>query len=137
MFCLKDDSPTAVMYMCSNESGIGLTYMCIIFFVCRDLQDVGASKIKVYSLNKVFCLLQSSLHMQQIVSVFLFQFLYGKISGKRNGRVRKGVIFTTYSSLIGESSRGGKYRTRLNQLLHWLGSQFDGVVSFPPSGEVK
>ena len=58
------------------------------------------------------------------------QFRYGKISGKCNGRVRKGVIFATYSSLIGESSSGGKYRTRLNQLLHWLGSQFEGVVSF-------
>lgn len=62
-----------------------------------------------------------------LLHVFL-QFHYGKISGKRNGRVRKGVIFSTYSSLIGESSSGGKYRTRLNQLLHWLG-QFEGVVS--------
>jgi len=59
-----------------------------------------------------------------------FQFHYGKISGKRNGRVRKGVIFATYSSLIGESSAGGKYKTRLNQLLHWLGPSFEGVVSF-------
>jgi hypothetical protein len=57
------------------------------------------------------------------------QFHYGKISGKRNGRVRKGVIFATYSSLIGESSSGGKYRTRLNQVLHWLGSRYEGVVS--------
>ena len=56
------------------------------------------------------------------------RFHYGKISGKRNGCVRKRVIFSTYASLIGESSSGGKYRTRLNQLLHWLG-QFEGVVS--------
>ena len=60
------------------------------------------------------------------------QFHYGKISGKRNGRVKKGVIFATYSSLIGESSSGGKYRTRLNQLLHWLGVHFEGVVSTEP-----
>lgn len=59
----------------------------------------------------------------------VIQFHYGKISGKRNGRVRKGIIFATYSSLIGESSNGGKYRTRFNQLLHWLGSRFEGVVS--------
>jgi hypothetical protein len=81
----------------------------------RDLKDVGAKKIEVYSLNK---------------------FYYGKISGKRNGRVRKGVIFSTYSSLIGESSRGGKYRTRLNQLLHWLG-QFEGVIVFDECHKAK
>lgn len=28
--------------------------------------------------------------------------------------VKKGVIFATYSSLIGESQSGGKYKTRLN-----------------------
>ncbi|CAI8027595.1 Protein strawberry notch homolog 1, partial [Geodia barretti] len=81
----------------------------------RDLKDVGAKKIEVYSLNK---------------------FYYGKISGKRNGRVRKGVIFSTYSSLIGESSSGGKYRTRLNQLLHWLG-QFEGVIVFDECHKAK
>ncbi len=43
--------------------------------------------------------------------------------------MRKGIIFATYSSLIGESSSGGKYKTRLNQLLHWLGPHFDGIVS--------
>ena len=58
------------------------------------------------------------------------QFHYGKISGKRNGRVKKGIIFATYSSLIGESASGGKYRTRFNQLMHWLGPQFEGVVSY-------
>ena len=61
--------------------------------------------------------------------MFVLQFHYGKISGKRNGRVRKGVIFATYASLIGESSSGGKYRTRFNQLLHWLGSHYEGIVS--------
>jgi len=43
--------------------------------------------------------------------------------------VKKGVIFSTYSSLIGESQAGGKYRTRLKQLVHWLGREFDGLVS--------
>lgn len=60
----------------------------------------------------------------------LFQFKYGKISSKHNGSVKKGVIFATYSSLIGESQSGGKYKTRLKQLLHWCGDDFDGVVSF-------
>lgn len=43
--------------------------------------------------------------------------------------MKKGVIFATYSSLIGESQSGGKYKTRLKQLLHWCGDDFDGVVS--------
>jgi len=60
---------------------------------------------------------------------FHFQFKYAKISSKVNGGVKKGVIFCTYSSLIGESQAGGKYRTRLKQLVHWLGKEFDGLVS--------
>lgn len=47
--------------------------------------------------------------------------------------MKKGVIFATYSSLIGESQSGGKYKTRLKQLLHWCGDDFDGVVSFATS----
>ena len=54
------------------------------------------------------------------------QFRYGSISGKANGEVKEGVIFCTYSVLIGKSLSGG---TRLNQLVDWLGSDFDGVVS--------
>lgn len=61
---------------------------------------------------------------------YFLQFKYGKISSKHNGSVKKGVIFATYSSLIGESQSGGKYKTRLKQLLHWCGEDFDGVVSF-------
>lgn len=60
----------------------------------------------------------------------LFQFKYAKISGKENGSVKKGVIFATYSSLIGESSSAkSKYRSRLKQLLQWCGKDFEGVVS--------
>uniref|UniRef100_A0A5S6QQW1 Strawberry notch AAA domain-containing protein n=1 Tax=Trichuris muris TaxID=70415 RepID=A0A5S6QQW1_TRIMR len=75
----------------------------------RDLADVGADKIKVHALNK---------------------FKYSKISGKENGSVKKGVIFATYASLIGESQNAkSKYRTRIKQLLHWCGGTlFDGVI---------
>lgn len=62
--------------------------------------------------------------------IFPFQFKYAKISSHINNRVKKGVIFATYSSLIGESQAKGKYRTRLKQLLHWAGKDFDGIVSF-------
>ena len=60
----------------------------------------------------------------------LFQFKYAKISSHINNSVKKGVIFATYSSLIGESQAKGKYRTRLKQILHWAGKDFDGPVSF-------
>lgn len=72
----------------------------------RDLDDIGAKNVKVYPLNKL---------------------KYGKINlpEKHN----RGVIFATYSSLIGESSQGGRYNTRLKQILDWCGKDFDGVVS--------
>jgi len=57
------------------------------------------------------------------------QFKYGKITARNNGAVKKGVIFATYSSLIGESHDSqAKYHTRLKQLLHWCGDDFDGPV---------
>ncbi|VDP17096.1 unnamed protein product [Heligmosomoides polygyrus] len=46
-----------------------------------------------------------------------------------NGNIKKGVIFATYSSLIGEC-RGArvKYRSRLKQLIQWFGVDYDGVI---------
>ena len=61
---------------------------------------------------------------------FPFQFKYVKINSQSNGYVKKGVIFATYSSLIGESQAKHNYHSRLKQLLHWCGKEFDGVVSF-------
>uniref|UniRef100_A0A673ZJE8 Protein strawberry notch homolog 1 n=1 Tax=Salmo trutta TaxID=8032 RepID=A0A673ZJE8_SALTR len=77
----------------------------------RDLKDIGAKNIPVYSLNK--------------------------ISSKHNGSVKKGVIFATYSSLIGESQSGGKYKTRFKQLLHWCGQVFDGVIVYDECHKAK
>lgn len=82
----------------------------------RDLRDIGAKNIQVHALNK---------------------FKYGKISSKQNGSVKKGIIFATYSSLIGESQSGGKYKTRLKQLLHWCGEDFDGVIVFDECHKAK
>ncbi|KAM6341122.1 LOW QUALITY PROTEIN: protein strawberry notch homolog 1 [Alca torda] len=83
----------------------------------RDLRDIGAKNILVHSLNK---------------------FKYGKISSKHNGSVKKGVIFATYSSVIGESQSGGKYKTRLKQqLLHWCGEDFEGVIVFDECHKAK
>jgi hypothetical protein len=82
----------------------------------RDLRDIGASKVPVFALNKM---------------------KYAKISAEVNGSVKKGVIFSTYSSLIGESQSGGKYRTRLKQLLQWCGEDFDGVIIFDECHRAK
>ncbi|XP_033979408.1 protein strawberry notch homolog 1 isoform X2 [Trematomus bernacchii] len=82
----------------------------------RDLKDIGAKNISVHSLNK---------------------FKYGKITSKHNGSVKKGVIFATYSSLIGESQSGGKYKTRFQQLLHWCGEDFDGVIVYDECHKAK
>ena len=60
-----------------------------------------------------------------------YQFKYkAKLSLKVNGKVKKGVVFAMYSSLIGESQGQEKYNTRMSQLLNWCGHDFDGVVSF-------
>lgn len=75
----------------------------------RDLKDIGASHITVNFLSKM---------------------KYGKINSDLNGNVKKGVLYATYSALIGESSTGqGKYKTRLKQILNWCGDDFDGCVS--------
>lgn len=82
----------------------------------RDLADIGTTNIKVYSLNK---------------------FKYAKINCPTNGNVSRGVIFSTYSALIGESSGGGKYKSRLKQLLNWCGDDFDGVIVFDECHRAK
>lgn len=83
----------------------------------RDLHDIGANKLEVHALNK---------------------FKYAKISSAINGNVKKGVIFSTYSALIGESTQsGGKYKTRLKQLLQWCGEDFDGLLVFDECHRAK
>ncbi|CAB3359035.1 Hypothetical predicted protein [Cloeon dipterum] len=83
----------------------------------RDLRDIGASKIEVYALNKL---------------------KYAKISSPVNNNVKKGVIFSTYSALIGESNQsGGKYKSRLKQLVQWCGEDFDGCIIFDECHRAK
>ncbi|XP_059054768.1 protein strawberry notch [Achroia grisella] len=83
----------------------------------RDLRDIGAGNIEVYPLNK---------------------FKYAKISSAVNGNVKKGVVFATYSSLIGETqSSATKYRSRLKQLLQWCGEDFDGLIVFDECHKAK
>lgn len=85
----------------------------------RDLHDIGAGKIEIHLLNK---------------------FKYGyKIHSPENDNVKRGVIFSTYSSLIGESNTvSGRYSTRFQQLTQWCGGEdFDGVIIFDECHKAK
>lgn len=83
----------------------------------RDLGDIGAGKIEVHALNK---------------------FKYAKISSDVNNNCKRGVIFSTYSALIGESNnKTGKYKSRLKQLLQWCGEDFDGLIVFDECHKAK
>jgi hypothetical protein len=63
---------------------------------------------------------------------------YGKINSPLNGNVNKGVMYATYSALIGESSQNaGKYKTRLKQLIGWCGDDFDGLIVFDECHRAK
>ncbi|XP_022717610.1 protein FORGETTER 1 isoform X1 [Durio zibethinus] len=78
----------------------------------RDLDDVGAACIEVHALNKL---------------------PYSKLDSKSVG-IRQGVVFLTYSSLIASSEKG---RSRLQQLVQWCGSGFDGLVIFDECHKAK
>lgn len=78
----------------------------------RDLDDVGAMRIEVHALNKL---------------------PYSKLDSKSVG-VREGVVFLTYSSLIASSEKG---RSRLQQLVQWCGTEFDGLVVFDECHKAK
>lgn len=68
----------------------------------------------------------------------LNKFKYAKISSTINNNVKKGVVFSTYSALIGESTNnGGKYKSRLKQLVQWCGSDFEGCIVFDECHKAK
>ncbi|XP_063748412.1 si:ch73-63e15.2 isoform X2 [Eleginops maclovinus] len=76
----------------------------------RDLKDINASTIPVHALNKI---------------------KYGDTA------TSEGVLFATYSALIGESQAGGQHRTRIKQILDWCKPDFDGVIIFDECHKAK
>jgi hypothetical protein len=78
----------------------------------RDLDDVGAKCVEVHALNKQ---------------------PYSKLDSKAIG-ITNGVVFVTYSSLIASSEKG---YSRLQQLVQWCGSEFDGLVVFDECHKAK
>uniref|UniRef100_A0A671UA67 Protein strawberry notch homolog 2 n=1 Tax=Sparus aurata TaxID=8175 RepID=A0A671UA67_SPAAU len=76
----------------------------------RDLKDIDAPIIPVHALNKI---------------------KYGDTA------TSEGVLFATYSALIGESQAGGQHRTRIKQILDWCKPDFDGVIIFDECHKAK
>ncbi|XP_061833822.1 si:ch73-63e15.2 isoform X1 [Nerophis lumbriciformis] len=76
----------------------------------RDFKDIDASTIPVHALNKI---------------------KYGDTA------TSEGVLFATYSALIGESQAGGQHRTRIKQILDWCKLDFDGVIIFDECHKAK
>uniref|UniRef100_A0A673U8Q0 Protein strawberry notch homolog 2 n=1 Tax=Suricata suricatta TaxID=37032 RepID=A0A673U8Q0_SURSU len=76
----------------------------------RDLRDIDAPGITVHALSKI---------------------KYG------DNTTSEGVLFATYSALIGESQAGGQHRTRIRQILEWCGEAFDGVIVFDECHKAK
>ncbi|XP_054459235.1 protein strawberry notch homolog 2 isoform X3 [Anoplopoma fimbria] len=76
----------------------------------RDLKDINAPNIPVHALNKI---------------------KYGDTA------TSEGVLFATYSALIGESQAGGQHRTRIKQILDWCKPDFDGVIIFDECHKAK
>lgn len=84
----------------------------------RDFYDIGA--------------------MDKIDLVAISKFKYSRIDSDENENFKKGVIFCTYTALIGESlTANSKYKTRLRQLINWLGKRFDGVIVFDECHKAK
>lgn len=103
----------------------------------RDLKDIDAATIPVHALNKVsacvhknersfFAVMQKMERSKAAAGdrVTVLQIKYGDTA------TSEGVLFATYSALIGESQAGGQHRTRIKQILDWCKPDFDGVVSF-------
>ncbi|XP_060933666.1 si:ch73-63e15.2 isoform X2 [Limanda limanda] len=76
----------------------------------RDFKDIDAPLIPVHALNKI---------------------KYGDTA------TSEGVLFATYSALIGESQAGGQRRTRIKQILDWCKPDFDGVIIFDECHKAK
>ncbi|CAJ0941779.1 unnamed protein product, partial [Mesorhabditis belari] len=105
-------------YLADRKKSIWLSVSSDLRFdALRDLRDIGATNIKVHSLNK---------------------FRYTKISSSENGRVKKAMIFATYSSLIGECKTASKsYSSRIKQLVQWFGKSYDGLIVFDECHRAK
>lgn len=57
---------------------------------------------------------------------------YGKL------KIGEGVLFTTYNTLIAKGKGGGKYQSRLEQIIDWCGGDsFDGLIMLDECHKAK
>lgn len=105
-------------YLCERKKSIWISVMSDLKVDAeRDLTDIGALHIPVYSLNKC---------------------KYTKLNSVENGNIKKGVLFSTYSAIIAKTSQSGsKFKTRLDQVVDWCGKNFDGALIFDECHKAK
>ncbi|OXA36832.1 Protein strawberry notch 1 [Folsomia candida] len=78
----------------------------------RDLADIGAREIKISNLTSIKC-------------------------GEKV-KYPEGVMFLTYSSLIGQGRVPGKgLATRIDQIIAWVGKYFEGLILFDECHQAK
>lgn len=123
---------------CGQRGGVRDSHTCASRFSVsndlkydaeRDLRDIDAQSVAVHALSKVGggATPGEGLGPRRLrphVAPLLPQIKYG------DNTASEGVLFATYSALIGESQAGGQHRTRIRQILEWCGEAFDGVVSW-------
>lgn len=69
---------------------------------------------------------------------FFLQMKYNsRISSAKNGKVTSGVLYCTYASLIGRTSKKGDFNTRMAQIVDWCGPDFDGCIVFDECHKAK
>lgn len=101
-------------YLLDRKRAIWISASADLYYDAqRDLRDIGAP-IRIYQLSKLN---------------------YAKISSSENGKIKKGVLFLTYSALIGSRGKGSKksdklFNSRLDQVVNWCGEDFDGPIIF-------
>lgn len=72
-----------------------------------------------------------------LTNFYSFQFKFGhRIDSKTNDNVREGIIFSTYSTLIAKA-KTKQFKTRIDQLVDWFGSEYDGCIIYDECHKAK
>lgn len=92
-------------YLCGRKKSVWISVSGdLVEDAERDLEDIGAEKIKVTLINDL---------------------KYGEVEPQG---VHEGVLFVTYAGLIAEANIDGPINSRYKQIVQWLGPEFDGLV---------
>ncbi|OMO77799.1 hypothetical protein COLO4_25000 [Corchorus olitorius] len=111
--------PTKIQLPCANCKAI----LNVPHGLARDTYNTYQVVLGLDSLLEMELV---SVKVEQLQVHALNKLPYSKLDSKSLG-IMEGVVFLTYSSLIASSEKG---RSRLQQLVQWCGSDFDGLVIF-------